>query len=86
VIPADAYKDVREATDVPTVAVPNLLLTTDRTNAELTEGVTRTVIENRDWIGSKVHAAQLVDLRTAIYTNPLDLHKGAERYYRSVKP
>ena len=33
-----------------------------------------------------MHAAQLVDLRTAVYTDPLPLHEGARRYYRSVKP
>jgi TRAP-type uncharacterized transport system substrate-binding protein len=44
------------------------------------------VIDSRDRIGSEVHAAQLVDLRTAIYTDPLELHDGARRYYRSVKP
>jgi TRAP-type uncharacterized transport system substrate-binding protein len=27
-----------------------------------------------------------VDLRTALYTDPLPLHEGARRYYRSVKP
>jgi TRAP-type uncharacterized transport system substrate-binding protein len=27
-----------------------------------------------------------VDLRTAVYTDPLPLHEGAKRYYRSVKP
>ena len=39
-----------------------------------------------DGIGAHVHSAQLVDLRTAIYTDPLGLHEGARRYYRSVKP
>ncbi len=48
--------------------------------------MTRTVINSRDRIGEKVHAAQRVDLRTAIYTDPLDLDEGAGRYYRSVKP
>jgi hypothetical protein len=44
------------------------------------------VIDSRDRIGAHVHSAQLVDLRTAIYTDPLVLHEGARRYYRSVKP
>jgi TRAP-type uncharacterized transport system substrate-binding protein len=52
----------------------------------LTEWLTRTVIDSRDGIGSTVHSAQLVDVRTAIYTDPLKLHEGARRYYRSVKP
>ncbi|GAA2934371.1 TAXI family TRAP transporter solute-binding subunit [Streptomyces thioluteus] len=85
VMPPDAYPGtVTEA--VKTVAVANLLVTTDRTDAALTEGVTRTVIRSRDRIGQVVHAAQLVDLRTAVFTDPLPLHAGARRYYVSGKP
>ncbi|MET9469325.1 TAXI family TRAP transporter solute-binding subunit [Streptomyces sp. NPDC006544] len=86
VMPQDAYARARNTSAVATVAVPNLLVTRDDTGAELTEQFTRTVILSRDWIGHQVHAAQLVDLRTAIYTDPLALHEGAARYYRSVKP
>ncbi|MET9362432.1 TAXI family TRAP transporter solute-binding subunit [Streptomyces sp. NPDC006632] len=85
-MPADAYPRAQRGVPVPTIAVANLLVTTDRTGAALTEGFTRTVINSRDRIGREVHAAQLVDLRTAIYTNPLPLHDGARDYYRSVKP
>ncbi|MET7533372.1 TAXI family TRAP transporter solute-binding subunit [Streptomyces goshikiensis] len=86
VMPQDAYARARNTSPVSTLAVPNLLVTTARTDAKLTEQFTRTVIASRDRIGHEVHAAQLVDLRTAIYTDPLDLHEGAGRYYRSVKP
>ncbi|MGW6691703.1 TAXI family TRAP transporter solute-binding subunit [Streptomyces sp. NPDC054961] len=86
VMPQDAYARARNTSAVATVAVPNLLVTRDDTGAELTEQFTRTVILSRDRIGHQVHAAQLVDLRTAIYTDPLSLHEGAARYYRSVKP
>ncbi len=86
VMPADAYAHVSNKAAVPTVAVANLLVTRDRTDAVLTERFTQTVIASRDRIGRQVHAAQLVDLRTAIYTDPLPLHEGAARYYRSVKP
>lgn len=86
VMPQDAYARSRNTSAVATVAVPNLLVTTEGTDPELTEQFTRTVILSRDRIGRAVHAAQLVDLRTAIYTDPLDLHEGAGRYYRSVKP
>lgn len=85
-VPADAYADMRQKDAIKTIAVPNLLVTTDRVDPALAEAVTRTVIENRDRIGSRVHAAQKVDLRTAIFTDPLELHTGAARYYRSVKP
>ncbi|MBL1100414.1 TAXI family TRAP transporter solute-binding subunit [Streptomyces coffeae] len=85
-VPADAYADIRRPEPVKTIAVPNLLVTTDRVDPDLAEGITRTVIENRDRIGARVHAAQKVDLRTAVFTDPLALHRGAARYYRSVKP
>ncbi|MCM2578801.1 TAXI family TRAP transporter solute-binding subunit [Streptomyces meridianus] len=85
VMPADAYPQIQDGKPVKTVAVANLLVTTDRVDPALAERVTRTVIDSRDRIGRKVHAAQLVDLRTAIYTDPLELHEGARRYYRSVK-
>ncbi|WP_424211452.1 TAXI family TRAP transporter solute-binding subunit [Streptomyces sp. BI20] len=85
-MPQDAYAKIRNTEPVPTLAVPNLLVTTERQDARLTERFTRTVIDSRPSIGGEVHAAQLVDLRTAIYTDPLDLHEGAAAYYRSVKP
>ncbi|MFI6725524.1 TAXI family TRAP transporter solute-binding subunit [Streptomyces sp. R-74717] len=86
VMPADAYRNAQQGQAVPTVAVANVLVTTDRTDPAMTAAFTRTVIDSRDRIGREVHAAQLVDLRTAIYTDPLPLHEGAKRYYRSVKP
>ncbi|MGV9878156.1 TAXI family TRAP transporter solute-binding subunit [Streptomyces sp. NPDC003006] len=85
-MPADAYPEAQQGSAVPTLAVANLLVTTDRADADLTAGLTRTVIDSRDHIGDEVHAAQLVDLRTALFTDPLPLHDGARRYYRSVKP
>ncbi|MFE3327258.1 TAXI family TRAP transporter solute-binding subunit [Streptomyces sp. NPDC059176] len=86
VLPTDAYPKMASKEPVKTVAVANLLVTTDRADPELAERITRTVINSRDRIGHEVHPAQLVDLRTAIYTDPLPLHEGARRYYRSVKP
>ncbi|PZT68397.1 hypothetical protein DN402_09835 [Streptomyces sp. SW4] len=85
-IPESAYETVQNGAVVPTMAVANLLMTRDDLDPRLTEWLTRTVIESRDGIGRHVHSAQLVDLRTAIYTDPLHLHDGARRYYRSVKP
>lgn len=86
VMPADAYPKAQGGQAVKTIAVANLLVTTDREDAALTEGITRTVIDSRDWIGRQVHAAQKVDLRTAVFTDPLELHTGARRYYVSQKP
>ncbi|MFI9720183.1 TAXI family TRAP transporter solute-binding subunit [Streptomyces sp. NPDC052396] len=85
-MPADAYRELGAARTVKSIAVANLLVTMDHTDPVLTENVTRTVIQSRDRIGAQVHAAQLVDLRTAVFTDPLPLHTGARRYYVSVKP
>ncbi|MFI9599232.1 TAXI family TRAP transporter solute-binding subunit [Streptomyces sp. NPDC052043] len=85
-MPESAYPSIQQGATVPTIAVSNLLMTRADMDPRLTEWVTRTVIKSRDGIGAHVHSAQLVDLRTAIYTDPLTLHEGARRYYRSVKP
>ncbi|MEU5314573.1 TAXI family TRAP transporter solute-binding subunit [Streptomyces sp. NPDC021562] len=85
-MPESAYPVVQENTPVATIAVSNVLITRKDVDPRLTEWVTRTVIKSRDDIGNHVHSAQLVDLRTAIYTDPLPLQEGARRYYRSVKP
>ncbi|MEU1627868.1 TAXI family TRAP transporter solute-binding subunit [Streptomyces sp. NPDC020096] len=86
VMPQDAYPNMQHGQSVETIAVANLLVTTDRTDPALVQRVTQTVIASRDRIGAVVHSAQQVDLRTAIFTDPLPLHEGARRYYLSVKP
>ncbi|MCE4946842.1 TAXI family TRAP transporter solute-binding subunit [Streptomyces sp. VTCC 41912] len=85
VMPADAYPRVQNGEAVKTIAVANLLVTTDREDAALTFGITKAVINSRDAIGHVVHAAQNVDLRTAVFTDPLPLHAGAREYYVSAK-
>ncbi|WP_210589176.1 TAXI family TRAP transporter solute-binding subunit [Streptomyces sp. GESEQ-35] len=85
-MPESAYPSIQNGDTVPTMAVSNLLITREDTDPRLTDWLTRTVINSRDGIGTHVHSAQLVDVRTAIYTDPLVLHEGARRYYRSVKP
>ncbi|WP_376774005.1 TAXI family TRAP transporter solute-binding subunit [Allostreptomyces psammosilenae] len=88
-VPAGTYR-VRGSREVPaavpTIAVPNLLVCNEGLERRLAEAATRVVMDSRDRIGEEVHSAQLVDLRTAIYTHPLALHTGAQDYYRSVKP
>jgi TRAP transporter TAXI family solute receptor len=84
VIPADAY---RSGGEVATLAIPNLLVTRANADTGLIRRVTGTVMGGRDEIGREVHAAQLVDPRTAIFTDPpLPLHDGARLWYRSAKP
>lgn len=85
-MPESAYPGSQLGSAVPTMAVSNLLITRTDVDPRLTEWLTRIVLKSRDGIGAHVHSAQLVDVRTAIYTDPLLLHDGARRYYRSVKP
>ncbi|MGW0615091.1 TAXI family TRAP transporter solute-binding subunit [Streptomyces sp. NPDC002788] len=85
-MPESAYPTIQRGDPVPTLAVSNLLVTRSDMDPRLTEWLTRTVLDSRDGIGATVHSAQLVDVRTAIYTDPLQLHVGAQRYYQSVKP
>ena len=85
-MPESAYPTIQRGHAVPTLAVSNVLLTRSGMDPRLTEWLTRTVLDSRDLIGATVHSAQLVDVRTAIYTDPLQLHAGARRYYQSVKP
>ncbi|CAL9603543.1 TAXI family TRAP transporter solute-binding subunit [Streptomyces griseomycini] len=85
-MPESAYPGSQFGSAVPTMAVSNLLITRADMDPRLTEWLTRIVLKSRDGIGAHVHSAQLVDVRTAIYTDPLRLHEGARRYYRSVKP
>ncbi|PWI08515.1 hypothetical protein DIZ27_21680 [Streptomyces sp. NWU339] len=85
-MPESAYPGSQHGATVPTMAVSNLLITRADADPRLTEWLTRIVLKSRDNIGKRVHSAQLVDVRTAIYTDPLRLHDGARRYYRSVKP
>ncbi|MER7486756.1 TAXI family TRAP transporter solute-binding subunit [Streptomyces sp. NPDC126497] len=85
-MPESTYPGSQLGSAVPTMAVSNLLITRADADPRLTEWLTRVVLKSRDGIGAHVHSAQLVDVRTAIYTDPLRLHEGARRYYRSVKP
>jgi uncharacterized protein len=86
IMPSDAYPHMRDKRSVPTIAVANLLITTDHENTAVVQRITQAVIDSRDRIGAVVHSAQQVDLRTAIFTDPLALHEGARRYYLSQKP
>ncbi len=85
-MPESAYPGSQLGSAVPTMAVSNLLITRTDADPQITEWLTRIVLRSRDNIGAHVHSAQLVDVRTAIYTDPLRLHDGARRFYRSVKP
>jgi TRAP transporter TAXI family solute receptor len=85
-VPGWAYPDSDPDSSVSTLAVANLLVTRANVPSSLVERMTSVVMNSRDAIGQRVHSAQLVDVRSAIYTEPLPLAEGARRYYVSVKP
>jgi TRAP transporter TAXI family solute receptor len=83
-IPADTYPHVDKPT--VTLAVPNLLLTTTATDAAQVNEVTSALFDHAAQVArADVPEAAQLDPRTAIFTEPIALHDGARRYYRSVK-
>jgi TRAP-type uncharacterized transport system substrate-binding protein len=68
------------------VAVPNLLVVSASMPDDLAFDLTRLLMERRDVLAAAHPAAERLDLRAAIATEPVPLHRGAARYYRSVKP
>lgn len=82
VIPGHTYAGV--TTPVSTLAVPNVLLTTDRLPDAEGLRLTRLLFADAPRIAKTVPVAAQLDPHTAIYTQPVPLHSGALRYYRSV--
>ena len=85
-MPTSAYPRMQPDDPVPTLAVANLMVTRANVPVGLVQRMTAVLIDSRDAIGKQVHSAQMVDIRSAIYTDPLPLAEGARRYYVSVKP
>jgi uncharacterized protein len=73
------------AADVATMAVPNFLMMRADARDELAYVVTKTLFEQRSAIAANVPAAGLLNRPRAIFTEPVDLHPGALRYYRDTK-
>ncbi|WP_329246822.1 TAXI family TRAP transporter solute-binding subunit [Actinoallomurus sp. NBC_01490] len=69
-----------------TLALANFLLATTSLDDGLAYRVTEILIRDRDAVAAEVPSAEHLDVRDAIQTEPIPLHPGALRYYRSVKP
>nr|WP_269205061.1 TAXI family TRAP transporter solute-binding subunit [Motilibacter aurantiacus] len=80
--PAATYRGVEP---VETIAIANYLLTRPDAPAGLVEGLTRLLFDLRDDLARDVPLAARLDRGAAIFTEPVPLHAGAERYYRRVK-
>ncbi|MCG5458511.1 TAXI family TRAP transporter solute-binding subunit [Micromonospora sp. PSH03] len=77
----DAYKT---ATDTPTIVVPNVLLVRKDLDANVACAITRTVFDKRDTLAQANPAARGISLETARRTQPVPLHRGAEKALKDL--
>jgi TRAP transporter TAXI family solute receptor len=80
VIPKGTYKG--QAADVPTVAIPNFLITRSDIDDKTIYDITKAMFENLDRLVQAHAAAKDIQLSEAAKGNPAPLHPGAEKYYR----
>ncbi|HEX4701878.1 MAG TPA: TAXI family TRAP transporter solute-binding subunit [Pseudonocardiaceae bacterium] len=83
VVPAGTYEP--GSPSVTTLVVPNFLLVTDRMSNDVAEALVRGLFNATGQLSGLNAAALAIDVHTAIYTEPVRLHPGAENYYRSSK-
>ncbi|CAL94535.1 TAXI family TRAP transporter solute-binding subunit [Azoarcus olearius] len=79
-IPPNTYDG--QTTEVPTVAINNLLVTHDKVPAEVVYQMTKGIFENLPRLGNSHAAARQIKLESAVDGLPIPLHPGAEKYYR----
>ena len=78
-LPVSAYA---WAEPTATVAVPNYLVVAAGTPAAQVRSLLATLFDSRSQLALRVPAAGLLDQRSAIFTDPIELHPGAVEYYR----
>lgn len=83
-IPLSTY---RTANTVPvtTLTVPNLLMVTDRLSAGAAKALTQGIFAAQQELANVSRAANSIDIRSAVETQPVPLHPGAREYYRDEK-
>lgn len=70
---------------VTTLTVPNYLLATTKMPDDVAEALVSGLFSATGRLTSVTTAARGIDVHSAIYTQPVPLHAGAEAYYRSAK-
>jgi len=80
-IPKDTYQS---PADVPTIVVPNVLLVRKDLNADVACAVTRTLFDKKDELAKASPAAKGINLEDAPKTQPISLHRGAEKALRDL--
>lgn len=78
-IPAAAYG---LTTSAGTVSIKNYVVVNASMDEALAYAVTRVVFEAQDAIDAVAPGVRQPNIAAAIFTSPLDLHPGAERYFR----
>ena len=73
-----------EATLVPTVAIPNFLITQSKVPDELVYQMAKAMYGNLDTLYAAHNAAKAIKLQNALTGMPIPLHPGAERYFREA--
>jgi len=82
VIPANTYNG--QTADVPTVAVPNYLVTHAGVSDDTVYKMTKSMFENLDAMIASHAAAKAIKKETAAIGSPVPLHPGAEKYYKEA--
>lgn len=68
-----------------TMTVPNFLVASEEVPDEVVYDILTVLFDKRLEIARQVPAAALLDRRQAIFTDPLELHPGAIRYYTETR-
>jgi TRAP transporter TAXI family solute receptor len=84
-IPASTYQ-LENSEPVTTLIVSNFLLVSSAMSDDEAEALVRGLFTARSSLVEANRAALSIDVRPAIETAPLELHPGALRYYRGIKP
>ncbi|MEW6513321.1 MAG: TAXI family TRAP transporter solute-binding subunit [Pseudomonadota bacterium] len=81
-IPANTYNG--QTADVPTVAVPNYLVTHAGVSEDTVYKMTKSMFENLDAMIAAHGAAKAIKKEKAAAGSPVPLHPGAEKYYKEA--
>jgi uncharacterized protein len=82
-VPAGSY---RIADPITTLLVRNFLLVRAEMPDDVAHALVETLFETQEQLAAASPAALTIDPRSAIGTQPVPLHPGAERFFQSVKP
>jgi TRAP transporter TAXI family solute receptor len=81
-IPAGTYDG--QDSDVPTVAIQNILVSHDGVSEEVAYQMTKLMFDNLERLGNAHSAAKDIKLENATQNLPIPLHPGAERFYKEA--